>query len=611
MTLKTSTDLSHVDPASSVTSAPMHRFHLKAAFLVGLVVAVVDIAMFAATPISYPLDIDEAGYALFAAAEARALHFGGLHAWISAIHLYASQAPLVPALNSLIAFFIGLGNIQLAILPTIGHVLGAFSATLLLSLFIPRLPTRIASGVAISMVPGLLWLAQVRIFAEDAAGLVTTAVALMIFGTLRKQKFLILLAFSFMGLGILSRSMVIAFLPAFFIAYIILELMINRGAIKQPPQLIKLLATLVVGTSLIGIEILLGYWQQTITVYRYLTGYGYGAQGTLYASGSLSLFSLSHLKDFINYHLENDFLLPFAIVGILGMLLLFGWISLSHKHLGNLLFRYESSHSEERAVAVALFSFVSISLLALLSTLNIGFGFLTPLLPIIGVLLAIGLTRGRGNISSVGLTALLTAALISGIPIIADRGWFRVPILTAPIPLFGQLPVWNSQGQEQGYFVFDHLTPQNLNVWQRDLEILSHQIIKASSQAKASRVIFGAQDHLINTNSLGLLTIRDNFVMPSSVITPELEGKPTCRISHGEPICIANLSKNIAQYISSLELPPDVRTIFVVFSSSNGNFQPTLAPSIQKNIATKLGDTHIQFKIELPNNSSIEVLTPA
>lgn len=559
------------------------------------------------------LDIDESGYTLFALIEAKALRHGGPLAWLQDVHLFASQAPVVPALNSLLVAIFGPSQETFDILPLVSHIVIATAVVVLLRYFIDSTPLRVLAALAVALLPGLVWFGQVRIFAEEGAAFLTLALVLVINGCLGAKPRKVFAAFVTLGLAIASRSMIIGLVPSFLVAYCVLELSKGSGSLREYAHLLgKTFAKALLGTGLaISVSVLL-YWQQTGAVVRYLLGYGYGAASYNYSSGSSNVFSLSHLVSFLTYQGANELFVVPSVMILIGSFVTLFWV-LRQKGLV-LPQRSDTRDALRRSwyTLVALAGFSGSALVALVSTRNIGFGFLVPILPELG-LLAIGslsLPRYRYRKSVVAIAAV--AIFVSGFPLELDHNFSTQWTLGVQVVGLGFMPVLKEESLNVPYFQQDQVSrPSTETAWKKTLPKIATQLSHDLKIHGASYLIFGAQDHVVNVNSIDLAAFEHNDQLPS-VVLPAVNSKRTvCKLEAGsQPSCHAELSTNVQAYVRSLSLPQGHRVLFVVFGPSQGIFTPAPSTRVQLQVAAALGATYVANSFKLPNGSWIKIMAP-
>src|ERR1035438_9365754 len=220
-----------------------------------------------------PLDIDEAGYVVISLNDYLGLHTGGIAGWWHQIVSQPVQAPLAPALASLLHSATG------------PRVLNAFAVSVLAygvlvaaALGLTNQWSRLGRGTALLFVAGspvLLKYSRGFNFAELAAACLAAALYFAHCSRCFTRTAPALAWGACLGLMLLSRTMTVGFIPGMVLAALLP--VIARSSLSG---LIR-----VVGGLLLGAGVAATWYAHNLgNVYAYLTGAGYGSQATQYRS---------------------------------------------------------------------------------------------------------------------------------------------------------------------------------------------------------------------------------------------------------------------------------------------------------------------------------------
>lgn len=308
------------------------------------------------------LEIDEAGYMSQAMAYANALKFGGISAWLSALSFPTKFAPLSPIVTSILMAELGLDE-NVAFYT---HILFYAGTVLVTFWWMRACSSRLAATTASMLVATLpIIVLYTRTYQY---GLPTTFFFLLAnFAYYKSERFSSLL-WSFcvgvaLGLMLLSRTMSIAFLPAFGLVWFV----DSRKAFRQN------LLGLCIAVVMFLLVAIPWYALNFKEIFGYLFSFGYGANSSEYG-GSKSMLSIDYLKMRNRYFMDSLF--PFHFV-CLFMLFVIGVFQQIRACVGR---RESTIPSLYVPSAVAIFCAA-----ILLSSKNIGSGFDAPLYPVMAL----------------------------------------------------------------------------------------------------------------------------------------------------------------------------------------------------------------------------------
>jgi hypothetical protein len=260
-------------------------FYALFAILLGLSVYQ-DIAWVVKYRFDQSFDIDESGYLAIAVAFAKAKINGGWDGWWHAVSAPLGFAPLLPVVASLTMIVFGV-NENFGFVCNIG-----FAAGTLVLMFVALRRFSPAHGLLASIL--LVSLANVSMFSRTFQFVSATTFfffAGFVFFALsdgfRWRSYAILTGAS-LGCMVLSRTMALAFLPAFafsFLIYLYLVHGFSRQAVKN-----------IVASILVFLTVALPWYLSNYkSVFGYLFAFGYGAHATEYGH-SQGIFTLANLN---------------------------------------------------------------------------------------------------------------------------------------------------------------------------------------------------------------------------------------------------------------------------------------------------------------------------
>jgi 4-amino-4-deoxy-L-arabinose transferase-like glycosyltransferase len=489
-----------------------------------------------------PLDIDEAGYVAISLNDYLGVHAGGLAGWWHQVNGQPVQAPLAPALASLLDWATG------------PRVLNAYAVSLLayglLVLATAGMTKRWSRGgratalLFVAASPVLLNYSRGFNFAELAAA---CAAGALYFGH-RSRSFThtgpALAWGACLGLTLLARTMTVAFIPG-----LVLAAAVPVAARRSRSGLLRLLGGLLLGAAVAATW----YVDNLGGVYRYLTNAGYGAQAASYGPPR-SVFSPHDWYLFLTNMVDG-----YLYAGV-GVFLLVGWLACvaalvqrgvrsrrSGEPFRDLLERLRIWAARDPAV-LSCAIVAAAGMTALMSSRNQGSAFIAPLvMPLVVVaacgttelLRAIGVGRRRvsaavvaGVASAVAIVSLtsLTAAL-TFLPV-SDEVMASVPFLDNT-----RLVLWDSRGTLRNYEDGGDVPPtvepdpgsQAVGrAWVAASRFVGDEIWRASSaQGRPPVAVFAFSDRMLNFNTVQLYSLLwHRAAIAVGVINPEPAGTP-------------------------------------------------------------------------------------
>lgn len=552
------------------------------------------------------LDIDEAGYLGMAFSYYRSLSGSGLGDWFKSVLSPGIQAPITPALASLL-FWISTPSILTGFaVPLLAGVICVLS-TYWLARCLMSAPAALWAAALVASCPLLTIFARSFHFSIPATALFTLSLVCM----LRSRNFASLLWASLFGICVgllpLTRTMTIAFLPGLFVGAAVHTVAQLRALSQRLGVLLwsTFLAIIVSGSWLVGSSSL---------VFGYLFNFGYGKQASEYGV-KYSLLELSAWRHMVVMNL--DYLsLPHALVLLAGILasLLLALRTVKRHGASDALNQW--THSPVFPLAMVLLCCVA----ALSSSQNSGSAFVAPVIPLSIVLSVWAINSclfsgfSRTIAASLGGLICLTAS----IPL-ADASWsmsrpwrVKIPILESEVNITdgrGTAFVGLGDGRGQEYPVggsfngantssSNSLSPKKRQAWIALADAASHAV-KAESAASKGGVAFGFRHFLLNPNTVRLSSlIQGGDLPPLYMVAPVQIGDSVSAYQ----IWLTKGDASAASLLFTLsgeqgEYMPKVSKELFVQAAQIAGFEPTqswLAPT---------GQQLQLWKRELPGNA--------
>ncbi|HWM64149.1 MAG TPA: glycosyltransferase family 39 protein [Solirubrobacterales bacterium] len=344
----------------------------------------------------YPMNVDEAGYTSIALNNHLAFENFGVRGWWSSVQTQTPNAPLLPALTSVLmvvktglmegyVVLIGFFALLIAAAYGIGERLAG-----------PRLGALGAFVVATS--EGALLFSREFVFAIPTAAMLACAVyALLRSERMRSTPWAIACGAS-IGLMLLARTMAIAFVPGLFAAALIAMLAVERTDL---PRRFLNLGLAALSAALVAAA---WYWNNLQPVLDYLTNYGYGARSDYYGAET-STVSWGRFRAVADRVITDDLLVPLAALVVVA------FIALAVVAVRRVLAAEDRREAVLRLAAsdaVAVGIVIAAGFAALMTSQNGGNGFTLPIAMLMPPLAVVALRFYRA-------VALPAAALLAAI----------------------------------------------------------------------------------------------------------------------------------------------------------------------------------------------------
>ncbi len=493
--------------AQSRSLPRLHSTSLMA--LLGASVLVLANAIWVVTQrLGQPLDIDESGSVRISLVDYRGLQNGGFVGWWHQIVGQPVQAPLAPALASILDSVTGLRIANAFFVSVL-----AYGVLLMATLGLTRNWTTLGRSVALFFVafcPVLLTYSRGFDFAELAAACLASA---LYFGH-RSRGFTRTLPSlgwgACLGLMLLSRTMTVAFLPG-----LLLAVLVPAAARRSWSSFLRIVGGLAVGAAVAATWYVANFG----SVYSYLTSAGYGPEAALYGPAR-SLFSVG---DWYQFLLTNANLYLYAGEAsflVVGWLACVGIVIQKCAPLHSLRVRLRSLSRQFRAWSasdplVLACAIVAVTgMVALMSSRNGGSGFIAPLVvPLVivaswGVMRSLQLLRAwlRPTPRAVFTLAAVVTALTLGSAALTFLPMSVEAVASVPFPNGDHLTLWDSaQGTLRRYEDNAGVPFSAGRGWVAASAFADKEIWAKSAAAGHPPVaVLAFNDYMINVNTVSL-----------------------------------------------------------------------------------------------------------
>jgi Dolichyl-phosphate-mannose-protein mannosyltransferase len=546
-----------------------------------LLLVAIDVWWVATYRHGYPLDIDEAGYTLIGFVDYLGLRGGGLHGWWEAIQNQAPNAPLVPAVTSLLLV------VKAGVLEGFATLIG-FLVLLVFAIYGlaerlagPRLGALAALVVATS--PGCFLFAREYIFALPVAALLACAVyALLRSEGLRVRRWAIGCGAA-LGLMLLARTMAVAFVPGVLAAAVVALVTRERNSTRRGLANLGLL----LGT---GVAVSATWYAHNLqSVINYLTGYGYGAQSSQYGA-SHAVISWGRFRAVAERITVDDLLVPLAVLMLAGLVAV---AVATIKRVVEADDRRTTLAKLARSDALGVAIVFAAGYAALMSSQNGGNGFTFPLTVLLPPLAVLALSVYR--VAVVPAVAALAAIAALNVAATSDiwEGLSRNRLVS--VPGFGALPWLNGVPHAVGGIRVQVPGPETRfdnrdRGWPRADEGLAQFLVeKVGTPTTTPVVAFASHNRVLNTNTVELAGIlRFHRSIPLTLLSAE--GGDT-----------------VAAYARQLSDPQfGLPTVLVTMDRNTGDFPPLVTQAYAETAARRL-HFRVIHTMRLPDGRLVRV----
>jgi hypothetical protein len=492
----------------------------------------------------FPLNVDEAGYTSIALTDWLGFHNGGLHGWWSSFQNQTPNAPLLPLLTSVL-LVVKQGIMEgFAVLIGFFMLLGLAAYGIGQRLAGPRLGALAALAVATS--EGALLFSREYVFALPAAALMSCAVyALLRSERMRKRRWAIACGVA-IGLMVLARTMVVAFLPGLFVAVLIGMLAVDRSDLGRRFVNLGLAAVAAVLVAAIW------YLHNLEPVYDYLTSFGYGSKSA-YFGAEHAVVSWGRFRAVADRVIYDDLLVPMTALVAIGLIAL---AVVAARRVRDAVDRRETLLRLAASDAFAIGFIFAAGFAALMTSQNGGNGFSLPISMLLPPLAVLALRYYRLAVAPV---AALVAA-IAALNVAATSSLWQ----SLAEPRFVSLPGFDSQPWVNGIpRPVDAIRTQvpgprtkfvdrDLG-WPEDDEAVAQQLLPRiyAGGIESGVVAWSSRHRAISANSveLALLLYHDTSI-PFTQLEAEPDdtvanyAKQLRNIEHGPPGMLLTMNRN-------------------------------------------------------------------
>ncbi len=526
----------------------------------------------------YPLDIDEAGYTAGALSDYFSLEAHGFHGWWDTIQATPAQAPLVPALASLV-MVVNQGILQGFV------VLAGFLVVLTMAVYGiadrlagPRLGALAAIVAATSQ--GVFMFAHQFVFALPAAALLSCAVYSLLRSEGMQRTCWALACGAAIGLMLLARTMTVVFVPG--LAAAALVALALRPRRQWLPGALNTAAASVAAFAVAATW----YWRNLGSVVDYLTNYGYGEEsGNFGTAHSVASWAWWHAV--ASRIADSDLLVP------LGAVVLAGLVAVALAAVSRI---WDASDRRGEALLVLRSDAASVAIvfaagyLALSTSRNGGVGFTLPItvllvplavialrlhrraaVPVISLLAVIALANGLANSNvSEGLSRQRTTE----VPGLGSIHWID-GVTTGLEDIRTQSP-----GPETRFAERDRL-------WPKANDALTRYIVE---RLGGPFTALGSRNRIINTNSVNLALLEDYH----EIRIPQMQLFP-------------REGNDAAEYRAALNDPTvGLPGAVVTIRPNTGDYEPRVNEAAVEAAARSSG-FHLVHTIPLPNGTQARI----
>jgi hypothetical protein len=391
----------------------------------------------------YPVDIDEAGYLWFAFRLRHAFDVDGLSGWWNSFQHEGWVGPLLPSVTGLMQLVTGSNGI----VPAMAVQLVFFAILVVASYGIgSRLLDRRAgllTAATVATLPAVSdFVRTYHLVIAGSAMYAASAYALLASDRLRRRGWAILWGAT-LGLMLLSRAMIVAFVPALPVAAVWI-LAVDRADRRR-------LANFALGLAAFAGVTALWYATSWRPIFDYLTSFGYGDHSP--ARGPrLSVFSTDFWTDEVIGTIDLSLYVPLACVlaaAFLAALAAVASRTRSSAAAARLLRRASTSDAIVPAFVVLE------GYLALSTSSNDGTGFVVPILPSLVALAVVAALRLPWHALRVALAVALAATCAFNVLMKADVVSAASEYRSIDLPGLGLATVTSGRGFFHQHLVND------------------------------------------------------------------------------------------------------------------------------------------------------------
>jgi hypothetical protein len=378
---------------------------------------------------------DESGYLQFALSNFDALHDEGLWGFAKLVGNRGTFGPLLPALTALSYPIIGRGVFSsLLILPL--FFAGLVCASFAVARQLVSDSWAVVAALAVATIPAVTDYTRLFHFALPATACMTAALWALLRSDGLQRRGWVVAAGAFVALTLLSRTMTVAYIPAFALA---------AGALLlvDAPDFRARVRNLAIGIGVVALVAGPWYLRNARSVYDNLVGVGYGESATVFGR-HYSIASWGYWTKVLR--LDLSYLgLPLAAVLLVVFCVALGYVVARKRRL----IRPTRPRTLRTAAILALVLVVLEGYLALTSSRNEGTAFSLPWLPVLVILAVTALASIPSQTLRLGLAGALVVVSVGAA--VSKSGWFEplAKVRTASVPGLGSVVVTDGRSVTQ------------------------------------------------------------------------------------------------------------------------------------------------------------------
>jgi len=513
------------------------------------------------------LDIDESGYLALAVAFAKAKIYGGWTGWLRALSAPLGFAPMAPIAASLAMIAFGV-NENYGLLCNVGFAV----CTLILMFVVLRrssLPHALLACILLASLSDFVVFSRGFQFVTATTFFFFAGFACFVLSDGFRRSSYSALVGAALGCMILSRTMALAFLPAFafsFLVYLYLTRGFSRETIKN----------IVLSIIVFLIVALPWYVRNFASVFGYLFSFGYGAHAAEYGH-SQGVFTWANLSlrfrwIFVQMRLPHFFfIVPLFIIG-----------------LASVLVRRKRDATSHLIIAGSV---LCLSCFAVLWTSqNMGTGFDAPIYPV--MIFCVAAWFGTMGLRWLQAAYFALAAGFFAISAYGHQDLYRCVAMSKPFSEgFGGDDAWTGPLLDCGTLVHMSLqqndfppgSPRNF-ILGRDEAVAWRNLNRSVSTYVATEdvnkgpVLLLSRHMILNVNSIGLEMIKQfGFMVPMVQVDPAL------------------LAPKLDSYTNWLAQPPqDAACFAMMLNDQHGEFSPRADLATMESALKSSGFEHIK-----------------
>lgn len=520
----------------------------------------------------FPLNVDEAGYMAIGVNNFLGFENGGLRGWWDVVQSQAPNAPLLPALTSIVLIF-SPGVLQgFGVLIAVGALLTLATYGVGERLAGPRLGALAALAVAAG--EGTLLFTREYIFALPTAAFLTCAVYALLRSDGMRGRWWSVACGAALGLMLLARTMAVAFVPGVLVVAALMILVRRKDDLW--PRLLNLGLAIVAGALVAATW----YWNNLDPVIDYLTSYGYGEQAQYYGEDQSAL-SWDRFEAVAQRMVAIDLLVPLAVMVFVGLL---AGAFLIGRRLRDSDDRWGELWRIAGSDAIGVFLVFAAGYAALMTSQNAGNGFTYPIAMLLPPLAVIPLRHFR----AAAIPAAVLVGSIAAVNLVATSGLWEDAGKSrlVEVPVLGELPWVDGEAhavaaiREQVPGPVTHFDSADEGWTEVDRKLANILLSRIAPEGRPRLTAFASRNRVVSGNSVslaGLLDRRTGIALTQIVPEP---------------------SDSVANYERQLTTPViGEPTAVITTSTEAGDFEPVVT---QAKVETALRNLDFRLVRQMP-----------